>query len=342
MHRRNFIKVSVFGFPLLASQWNKQNILHGNSGAIVVRSGESRFGVPTPFKGVNPNDLKLSSKDTHGQLSTFWYKGMEKTGPSFHAHTQQDEMFYVINGSYLFRLGDEKTQLNAGDLIFLPRDIPHTWTQISDEGQLFYFLQPAGKMEEFFLEMTRTGGKLSKEEARIVSEAHGIINYGPGLNWQDKHETIPVLTNGFVVRSSKDRKSDPNQLRGNSLNFLKVAGSDTHDQLSIFEYHGKSKGGPPLHKHPFQDETFYVLSGTYDFVCDQDRFTLNAGDMIFLPKDVPHTWAQTTEEGQLLFYFQPAGKMEQFFNTLGKGNLPEGYDAFKDHDMEVMGPPISY
>lgn len=340
MLRRNFIKVSVFGFPLLASQWNAPLILQGNSGAVVVRTGDSRFGVPTPFKGVNPNDLKLSSKDTNGQLSTFWYKGMEKTGPSFHAHPHQDEMFYVIKGSYLFQLGDEKTQLNSGDLIFLPRNIPHTWIQLSDEGELFYFLQPAGKMEEFFLEMTRTAGQLSKEQAKLVSEAHGIVNYGPGLNWQDKHETIPVLTNGFVVRSIKDRKSDPNQLRGNSLNFLKVAGSDTHDQLSIFEYHGKSKGGPLLHKHPFQDETFYVLSGTYDFVCDQDRFTLNAGDMIFLPKDVPHTWAQTTKEGQLLFYFQPAGKMEQFFNTLGKGNLPEGYDAFKDHDMEVMGPPI--
>ena len=58
----------------------------GKSGAVVVRAGESRFGLPTPFKGVNPNDLKLSSKDTNGQLSTFWYKGMEKTGPSFHAH----------------------------------------------------------------------------------------------------------------------------------------------------------------------------------------------------------------------------------------------------------------
>ncbi|MBP6396925.1 MAG: cupin domain-containing protein [Saprospiraceae bacterium] len=342
MHRRSFIKVSVLGFPLLVSQYKGLQIVQGNSGAIVVRAGSSRFGVPTPFKGINPNDLKLSSKDTNGQLSTFWYKGKEKTGPSFHSHPFQDEVFYVINGSYLFKLGNELTELNTGDLIFLPRNIPHTWTQISEEGQLFYFLQPAGKMEEFFLEMTRTGGKLSKDQANIVSEAHGIVNHGPGINWQDKHETISVLTNGFVVRSAIDRKNNPSLLSGNSPNFLKVAGSDTLDQLSIFEYHGKSKGGPPLHKHPFQDETFYVLSGTYLFVCGQDQFTLNPGDMIFLPKDVPHTWAQTSDEGKLLFYFQPAGKMEQFFNTVGKGNLPEGYDVFKDHDMEVTGPPIQY
>ena len=103
--------------------------------------------------------------------------------------------------------------------------------------------------------MTRTGGKLSKDQANIVSEAHGIVNHGPGINWQDKHETISVLTNGFVVRSAIDRKNNPSLLSGNSPNFLKVAGSDTLDQLSIFEYYGKSKGGPPLHKHPFQDET---------------------------------------------------------------------------------------
>ena len=118
MHRRSFIKVSVLGFPLLVSQYKGLQIVQGNSGAIVVRAGSSRFGVPTPFKGINPNDLKLSSKDTNGQLSTFWYKGKEKTGPSFHSHPFQDEVFYVINGSYLFKLGNELTELNTGDLIF--------------------------------------------------------------------------------------------------------------------------------------------------------------------------------------------------------------------------------
>jgi quercetin dioxygenase-like cupin family protein len=318
--------------------------VQGNSGAIVVRAGSSRVWSSNSFlKGSTPTILKLSSKDTNGQLSTFWYKGKEKTGPSFHSHPFQDEVFYVINGSYLFKLGNELTELNTGDLIFLPRNIPHTWTQISEEGQLFYFLQPAGKMEEFFLEMTRTGGKLSKDQANIVSEAHGIVNHGPGINWQDKHETISVLTNGFVVRSAIDRKNNPSLLSGNSPNFLKVAGSDTLDQLSIFEYHGKSKGGPPLHKHPFQDETFYVLSGTYLFVCGQDQFTLNPGDMIFLPKDVPHTWAQTSDEGKpLVFISSLRVRWNNFLIPLAKEICPRAMMFFKDHDMEVTGPPIQY
>ena len=342
MHRRSFIKVAVLGFPLIAAQWNGRGIIKGKSGAIVVRGGDSRFGMPTPFKGVNPNDLKLSSKDTDGQLSTFWYKGIEKTGPSFHAHPHQDEMFYVLKGTYLFRLGDEKTQLNQGDLIFLPRNLPHTWIQLSDEGELFYFLQPAGKMEEFFLEMTRTAGQLSREQAQAVGEAHGIVNHGSGLNWQEVHTTVEVLSQGFVVRASQVRKDSPNVLGGASINYLKVAGSDTGDQLSIFEYQGKKRGGPPMHVHPFQDETFYVTSGSYLFQCGDETFTLRPGDMIFLPKGVPHTWAQTTDTGQLLFFFQPAGKMEQFFNTVGKGNFPKGYDVFKDHEMEVTGPPIAF
>lgn len=308
----------------------------------MVRAGESRFGVPTPFKGVNPNDLKLSTKDTAGQLSTFWYKGVEKAGPSYHAHPYQDEAFYVLKGRYLFQCGDEKTVLNPGDLIFLPRNIPHTWVQLSDEGELYYFLQPAGKMEEFFLEMTRTAGKLSREQAQKVSEEHGIINYGPGLNWQDEYVPVTTLSKGFIVRAGSVRKDKPNVIDGKSLTYLKVSGNDTDQQLSIFEYQGKQKGGPPLHVHPKQDETFYITSGSYVFQCGEERFDLSAGDMIFLPKGIPHTWAQLTEAGSLLYFFQPAGKMEQFFNTLGRGDLPRGYDVFKDHEMEVVGPPIAY
>jgi hypothetical protein len=35
----------------------------------IVKAGEARSGVHTPFQGVNPNDVKISGKDTGGQLA---------------------------------------------------------------------------------------------------------------------------------------------------------------------------------------------------------------------------------------------------------------------------------
>jgi hypothetical protein len=40
-----------------------------HSQSFIVKSGEARFGVHTPFMGVNPNDVKISGKDTNGQLA---------------------------------------------------------------------------------------------------------------------------------------------------------------------------------------------------------------------------------------------------------------------------------
>ena len=148
MDRRKFLTISLLSLPALigSSSWR----MSGMSGkAFVLKSGLSRFGVPTPFMGVNPNDLKLSTKDTLGKLSAFEYVGTQKTGPSLHAHLSQDEMFYVLEGRYIFQLGEEKQLLEAGDLIFLPRTIKHSWVQVSDSGQMFYFLQPAGKIQRY-------------------------------------------------------------------------------------------------------------------------------------------------------------------------------------------------
>lgn len=89
-----------------------------------------------------------------------------------------------MEGDYLFQLGDNQHKLTAGDTIFLPRNIPHTWIQTSNTGKLIYILRPAVKMEEFFLAMDDLGRPPSEEEAQHISLAHGIKNVGPSLTLQ--------------------------------------------------------------------------------------------------------------------------------------------------------------
>lgn len=343
MNRRSFLATTLVTMPALAFA-TRGLLTRNNSKAFVVRAEESRFGIPTPFLGVNPNDLKVSTHDTGGQLSAFYYKGIQKVGPGLHAHTSQDEVFYVQEGEYIFQLGTEKTLLKAGDLIFLPRNIPHTWVQRTDSGQMYFLLQPAGKMEEFFLKMNEVGGKVSTEEMDKIALAHGIRNAGPPLSANDSHELSDNLSNGFVVRSGKGRFGETTLINGKSPNDLKVAGKDTGGELSVFEYIGKETGGPPLHVHPRQDEVFYVTEGEYSFQCADERFLLKQGDMIFLPRGVPHAFAQRTAFGKMLFYFQPSGKMEDFFRVIAGLSAPpspeEGAGIFRDHEMEIVGPPL--
>lgn len=159
-----------------------------------------------------------------------------------------------------------------------------------------------------------------------------------------KNDPLASSTNAFTVKAGTSRFGEKTKLFGISSNDIKVSAKDTGGMLTVFEYTGGEKEGPPMHVHPNQDEIFYVLEGRYLFEVGGERHTLAAGELIFLPRHVPHTFAQLTDAGRMLFFMQPAGKMEDYFRAIGKlANKPappEGAKIFADHDMQVVGPPI--
>lgn len=279
-------------------------------GPFVIKAAESRFGVPTPFKVVNVNDLKISSRDTHGEVSVFFYSGIQKTGPSFHKHLSQNEVFYVLDGEYLFRLGDEKTILRPGDVIFLPMNIPHTWLQLSDSGKLFYFLQPAVRMEEFFLRLSELEGKGSPEDYEKLGRESEIISIGPGMKLDEPHILSDSLSNGFVVRSGMSRQPTGSRTAETGTYCLKVAGDDTGSKVALIEFKGIVRGVPLTNSNPANDEIYFIKSGSYQFRCGAELFNLEKGDIIFLPRGLSHTRTQLTETGSMLFLMQPSGKYD--------------------------------
>lgn len=146
-----------------------------------VDAGKSRFGDVVKFLGVHPNDLKISSKDTAGQFAAFEYTGLGKAGPALHVHFHQDEIFFILEGEYHFVVGDQSQLLKAGDTIFLPRNIPHTWFQKSDKGKMIYLVQPALKMEEFFIYMNTLKTKPSDEDFQRIHRQYDMEVVGPPL-----------------------------------------------------------------------------------------------------------------------------------------------------------------
>ena len=342
MQRREFLNLTlpVAGlWPLLAAAPIRIPALQAAAEGFVVRAGQSRFGVPTPFRGVNPNDLKISSRDTAGDLALFDYEGREMAGPSLHRHMAQDEVFYVVEGDFIFQLGEQKRRLHPGDTILLPRGVPHTWVQRSARGRLLYWVQPAGQLEYFFVFMSQQKARLSPEEMARVNVRYGMESIGPGLSPTEDYALSPGFDAGLVVAAGAGRLGEHIRLNGRNPNDLKIAGRDTGGAFSLFEHTGHERGGPPLHLHPHQDEVFYVLGGTYRFRVGAAEHQLAAGDLIFLPRAVPHTFAQLSDEGRLLFSFQPTGQMEDFFRAAALA--PPSPRVFADYGMRVVGPPLA-
>ena len=147
-----------------------------------IQAGEGRIHGHIKLKGVNSNilDVKVSGKDTDGDLAIFEQTSLSPgRGTPLHVHPLQDEIFYVIEGSYFFKVGEDKFHLTAGDSIFLPRNVPHGWTQVSDKGKMTVTFQPAGKLEEFFVTMQALDHEPSAAEVAKIFADHEMRVVGP-------------------------------------------------------------------------------------------------------------------------------------------------------------------
>jgi len=149
-----------------------------------VQAGEGRVHGHIKLKGVNSNilDVKISGKDTDGDLAIFEQTSLSQgRGTPLHVHPKQDEVFYVVEGAYFFKVGDDKFHLSAGESIFLPRAVPHAWTQVSEKGKMTVTFQPAGKLEEFFLAMQALDHEPSHPELEKIFADHEMQLVGPPL-----------------------------------------------------------------------------------------------------------------------------------------------------------------
>ena len=132
-------------------------------------------------------DLKVSSRDTGGDLCIYDTFRESKGGPALHRHHFQDEWFYVIRGEFIVQVGEDSLSLHPGDSAFAPRKIPHAFAKISDgEGQILVLFQPAGTMEDFFLQMAKIGNEIPKNQEYAMRQLwaeHGMEVLGPPLNF---------------------------------------------------------------------------------------------------------------------------------------------------------------
>lgn len=180
MKRKQFLFTSLASIPAFALG-NEINRESRTSKPFIVKAGTNRYAQPRMnFMGIHPNDVIVSKRDTDNELSVFLFSGKGIVGTPLHVHYKQDEFFTVIEGEYRFVCGDLKEDLKAGDTIFLPRNIPHQWLQISQTGQLIYAVNPAGELEEFFKE---ANDLKTPTQAAIDALAlkHGVKHLGPPM-----------------------------------------------------------------------------------------------------------------------------------------------------------------
>jgi len=129
--------------------------------------------------------IKAGAADTGGLL-TFCdgVVGPRTPGPPLHVHHETDEFFYVIDGHLLVQAGQERHDLGPGCFAWLPRQIPHTYANVSASPVHMVGGAVPGGIEEFFAAqaayLARQQGPPDPERIAAIWAGHGLI-VGPPI-----------------------------------------------------------------------------------------------------------------------------------------------------------------
>ena len=111
---------------------------------------------------------------------------------------------------------------------------------------------------------------------------------------------------------------------------------------SSFSWHALLPAGTfvPPHVHSTQDEFIYVLEGRFDLLLDGQAGTAKGGDLIRLPRGIPHGIFNRTQSNILcIFWVSPTRKLWDLFQAIN--NVADPVEVVRIagmHEVEFLPP----
>jgi mannose-6-phosphate isomerase-like protein (cupin superfamily) len=151
------------------------------SGGIILGPGEGRT-----IPGTDAITLKATSEETGGSIGFIEATDPPGTGPPRHIHHSCDELFYVLEGEFLFLVGERQVSALPGTFVFIPRGTVHAAKIIGTEpGKVLAAYIPGGlehSFEEFARLRTEQGEEADRSRAVAeINEKYDSEFVGPPL-----------------------------------------------------------------------------------------------------------------------------------------------------------------
>ena len=98
--------------------------------------------------------FKALSEETAGRLAAWEELLPQSSSPPLHVHRNDDEAWYVLDGTLTFQVADATWSAEAGSFVWAPRGLPHTFRVDSLTARLLALAVPSG-----FDRFVRTTGR---------------------------------------------------------------------------------------------------------------------------------------------------------------------------------------
>ncbi len=120
--------------------------------------------------------LKLTGEESDGTCATVEVSTPPHAGTPLHVHQREDVTLYVLEGMYEIRVGGRMIPAPPGTFAFLPREIPHSYTNVGFRtGRLLVTITPAG-FERFLEALSQVGSDaaLQREQLGAIGRKYGL------------------------------------------------------------------------------------------------------------------------------------------------------------------------
>jgi len=130
------------------------------------------------------NTTKLGSGELGSTFDVMETEVAPNAGPPAHVHNAFDEAFYVLEGDFRIRIREETIDAPAGSFVFIPRGVPHTWTNTGERPARVLSLGAPASLEAFLVDLGAATQKPEAERWDAMLDAyarHATDVVGPPL-----------------------------------------------------------------------------------------------------------------------------------------------------------------
>lgn len=121
---------------------------------------------------------RVSSAVSNGSYTCFEAVAPAGTGVPPHSHADCDECLLVLEGELEFMLDGQRLRAGAGDVMHMPRGVPHAWQNVGSAAARLYCVAVPASLEALFQELA-TAVRSEADFARVpaIAAAHGVTMY---------------------------------------------------------------------------------------------------------------------------------------------------------------------
>ena len=123
---------------------------------------------------------KATAETTKGLYDQAIVTTLPQVGPTEHTH-RQDEVLYILEGTYRMKLGEHIFTASAGTSIRIPGGVSHSWRSLTTGKMLVSFLP--GGLRGFFEGMRPLylAPQLDLQAVVALAAEYGLVVTGPPL-----------------------------------------------------------------------------------------------------------------------------------------------------------------